>query len=1105
MATDETVIVVSDEDTPKQAAPEATITIDGNGDIDMQHGEQIRFVNVEAQPYLDLFPLIVNQDGQPDKKKRKDSPTDKDDAPTSEATPKSTQNLRKKAKTGHDAPQAALVSLKKNKVVFNEKKLDLSSHPSTAADIVAFHELKKTQKTKLDAFPAQCHPLLAKLVQDSELTVASLATNIHKKLCEFDADGAEPILSAGQIKKEISVIATRTNYGMEKDGVAIANLAIYRWEVNDLDLLGDLRDTIVPRRAVRVEAKEALRTLIAAMPQGEQDLLFVTKPKKGAAAAAASVATSSSSTAASSSTTPAAATKAAPLVPAAAAEAAGAESSSVIAASSSAAVVETLSVAAATVSLTPTESAPADVVSSSAPESTPIILEDDPVVELDEPHALTSKSAEPAKSTKKTPGKKKRKAAEIAQEEPVDESGAGPSGSDPAGDAEASPAKVNVAKADAEFKPEPKKAKAAPTKKSKDAPAKKGQTTLASFFTPGPKKDTPKPVKPDAASVVQAVIPFVPFHVKEHVFVAPYNWYEGPVGKGFMASLFSKEYELSITDVKKELRPPQISFKKTAQTPKEDPVVMNLFDVDASITEGDPLSKIRGLHWKLLQFHEDTRPAYWGTWSKKSKSVGRRPFTKVDILDYENDSEAEWEQDEDGEECRSDEEEEDDLASEAGSQVSEEGWLVPDGHLSDDEGATDERIPSTAEAAPTKRKLEPLVPVIIGLFFEGADDSPCHALLKECQYFAYNGNFPIDPYEVPLDDPIDWSEASKWKGKPTFTDEILRLMAPIVQGNASKLSVQVEEIRKQAPDLPLSNSALEKKIKELTEREQRTGDAKVKYYLKPEYEYLLRRVIASPKRYHQTKLVASPKKPPPPPEDELVRLLKDSPTNPNPCISRLDRIIRGGDIPEIVAVPELLNVASWNKNTILREKCMQTLRMHVETIDRLLSKCRASNEPKAMMNEFRKPWLAMLANKDFLLCIENNLASNDTPRRRVMCETMKLLQSLMTTSDQVCQAKVPDLKKTISEQWLQSLMTPLTQNRWSDVATECVKVIHILRQDLGHDAMPGMADTLLSQMKRNVPENCKSLVLDIFKVCLSNDNVQFDDATIARLHSVLQI
>jgi len=49
-----------------------------------------------------------------------------------------------------------------------------------------------------------------------------------------------------------------------------------------------------------------------------------------------------------------------------------------------------------------------------------------------------------------------------------------------------------------------------------------------------------------------------------------------------------------------------------------------------------------------------------GTWSKKSKVIAGRKPLKQDIafLNYGHDSEAEWEEDEEGEECRSDEEDE---------------------------------------------------------------------------------------------------------------------------------------------------------------------------------------------------------------------------------------------------------------------------------------------------------------------------------------------------------------------------------------------------------------------------------------------------------------
>jgi len=77
--------------------------------------------------------------------------------------------------------------------------------------------------------------------------------------------------------------------------------------------------------------------------------------------------------------------------------------------------------------------------------------------------------------------------------------------------------------------------------------------------------------------------------------------------------------------------------------------------------------------YKFLGFHEDIRPPYRGTWSKTSKLVtGRRPWGKdISHLDYENDSEGEWEEgdDDEGEDLQEDgddgvDEEGDDLQNE---------------------------------------------------------------------------------------------------------------------------------------------------------------------------------------------------------------------------------------------------------------------------------------------------------------------------------------------------------------------------------------------------------------------------------------------------------
>lgn len=65
------------------------------------------------------------------------------------------------------------------------------------------------------------------------------------------------------------------------------------------------------------------------------------------------------------------------------------------------------------------------------------------------------------------------------------------------------------------------------------------------------------------------------------------------------------------------------------------------------------IRQLRSLKMKLLQFHEDVRPAYYGTWTKgitnkNAVVTGRRPFAKDAAFDYNYDSEAEWDHDVDG-------------------------------------------------------------------------------------------------------------------------------------------------------------------------------------------------------------------------------------------------------------------------------------------------------------------------------------------------------------------------------------------------------------------------------------------------------------------------
>lgn len=93
---------------------------------------------------------------------------------------------------------------------------------------------------------------------------------------------------------------------------------------------------------------------------------------------------------------------------------------------------------------------------------------------------------------------------------------------------------------------------------------------------------------------------------------------------------------------------------------------------------------------KLLQFHDNYRPAYFGTWRKKSSHVGpRAPFKKdMDLINYEVDSDEEWEEKEPGESLSNSEgeDEENDGNNEEENEGENDGFFVPHGYLSDDEG-----------------------------------------------------------------------------------------------------------------------------------------------------------------------------------------------------------------------------------------------------------------------------------------------------------------------------------------------------------------------------------------------------------------------------------
>jgi chromatin assembly factor 1 subunit A len=95
------------------------------------------------------------------------------------------------------------------------------------------------------------------------------------------------------------------------------------------------------------------------------------------------------------------------------------------------------------------------------------------------------------------------------------------------------------------------------------------------------------------------------------------------------------------------------------------------------------MEMLQDVEVKYIHFHENVRPPYYGTWSKplsrlQWRQLAVNPRSKVEILDYDYDSEAEWEEPEEGEDIRSQGEEEEDEID-GGDDL--EGFVVEDSLL----------------------------------------------------------------------------------------------------------------------------------------------------------------------------------------------------------------------------------------------------------------------------------------------------------------------------------------------------------------------------------------------------------------------------------------
>ncbi|MCO5575541.1 hypothetical protein L7F22_029342 [Adiantum nelumboides] len=287
-----------------------------------------------------------------------------------------------------------------------------------------------------------------------------------------------------------------------------------------------------------------------------------------------------------------------------------------------------------------------------------------------------------------------------------------------------------------------------------------------------------------------------------------------------------------------------------------------LMDFSTLLEQGPAAESHKSIHFqnkrrKLLQFNKSYRPAYYGSFSKKSDAVRPRNPLRLDpSLDYENDSDEEWEEEDPGEslsDCEKDEEEEKpdhDEDEEAG-----DGFLVPDGYLSESEGAHIEESESESDAehlqnvsakvdlvndsrldggcslfkfARQRKVLDQLTdhalrcnrPYIVCNFDQTkpttvvhSTDRMCLEALRVCPFA--NGIQIEVPEDPQLERTDDGNKKSKQRSKKSLPETSLREMVEILLSSASGLRGLVDLLSTKFPSA--SRSLLKDKVKEVAE------------------------------------------------------------------------------------------------------------------------------------------------------------------------------------------------------------------------------------------------------------------------------------------------
>lgn len=346
----------------------------------------------------------------------------------------------------------------------------------------------------------------------------------------------------------------------------------------------------------------------------------------------------------------------------------------------------------------------------------------------------------------------------------------------------------------------------------------KVKAAFASFFVNKPKTEQSSKMETESEAA-PTNLAFMPFQEKPFMKLAPTT--RVTLSAERLASLESAITNASELDLK-ELYIHQLkssdyqkgtSGKTWPSNDDDDSIIVE--DDDDVEAETDIVSKRTLMRAKLLQFHENHRPPYYGTWRKKSKTIKpRNPCQKDDVhFDYEVDSDDEWEEGE-GESLRGSDDEKE---SEDDYEVDNETF-VPHGYLSDEEVQEEEDAEDmNPEAQKLKLKLlgeefeaelsektERLKPILVGPMWinNNVEDTTCvdsrivKYLMPRRAVWKENGSISTtEPFGADENSPDKENNPTSGKNRK-FTDEEVKGLIRLIHGSVRNRKFLVNEFLK---------------------------------------------------------------------------------------------------------------------------------------------------------------------------------------------------------------------------------------------------------------------------------------------------------------------